>query len=150
MRSDVVVQPGHNLLRKSIPVSIAAADVRRESVWASRLGREPGALATSISDVLWSAGERHNIDLASLNFERVSELELLIPRLEVVKGVELNVVKRASTWKDGLLAVEENKHVVSILDVSLACSDRDDLVLCELLLANEFFHVVGIFERVAL
>jgi len=67
MRSNIGVEPVEDLVGQCVPVSIATADVGRESVDASRLASVPGGLAACVANVLWRAADRQDVNLASLN-----------------------------------------------------------------------------------
>ncbi len=67
MRSDEVVQPGEHLIRKGVPVSVAAAEVAGVRVDAACLSGVPGSLAARVTNVFGGATDGEDVDLATLD-----------------------------------------------------------------------------------
>lgn len=71
----------------------------------------------------------------------ISGLLLLLPRLLVVKRIELDVIDGAGAGDDREFAVEKDENLVSVLDVVLVRGDRDDLVSRQSVLTDPVLHV---------
>ena len=149
VRRDVGVQELESHVSEGVPVSVFAGDHLRLLTFVALLHGVPKGLAARITDVLRSARDGENVDMATLLAECVSFVEKLTPAVLVVEGLELEIVERALTGEDGALAVEESEYVVALLNVSLVASDRDDLTPAQFLALNKLLKLATICKRVS-
>lgn len=117
-----------DLVGEGVPVAVSGADDVGGSVLTSLIVGVPKGLATRVADVLGSATETNDVNLAAFVLEVVGSLKLFLPTILVVESIELDVVRRRGSCNDRILAVEQGHHVVTILDFGLVGGDGDDLV----------------------
>lgn len=89
-----------NLVSEGIPVAVSGADDVGGSVLTSLIGGVPKGLATRVADVLGSATDTNDVNLAAFVREAVDSLKLFLPTLLVVEGLELDVVQRSGSCND--------------------------------------------------
>lgn len=149
VRWQVVVEPFERVHGKLGPVGITTRDEVRVCVGMSHLIRVPAGLAAGRTDVLGRARDGDDVRGAILHLEVIDTGLLLLPRLLIVEGVELDIVDWAGPIDNGSLAVEEGEHLVALLDVVLVRSDRDNLVSGELVVPDPLLQLTGVCHCVS-
>ena len=82
-----------DLVGEGVPVAVSGADDVGGSVLTSLIVGVPKGLATRVADVLGSAIETNDVNLAAFVLEVVGSLKLFLPTILVVESIELDVVR---------------------------------------------------------
>lgn len=147
VRGHELVQPRKHHFGEGLPVSIFETEHLGAGLRVAKFVRVPDGLQASVADVLRGARQADHVHVAVLHLEVIGGRELIIPAGEGVERVKLDIVEGAVAG-DGSFAIEQDQHLVAVLNLRLVGGDRDDLVSAQLFTADEFLHLFGVGRRV--
>ena len=133
MRWDIVVEELLDAVAEGFPVSIILRNDIRKGIHIALLCGVPKRLASSISNILWSARDTDDIDLATIFHEGIDGSQLSVPGCHIVESLVLDVIQWSGSFYDWALAVEDRKHVVTLLNFSLVRGNTNKSISRKLL-----------------
>lgn len=149
VRSDVGVEPIVDGSAKLVPVGVTSAHRGAEGLQVALVARVPDRLTAHVADVLGGAAHCEHLGCRAVHLEVVDVNKLLLPGALGGAMVELDVIKGHVAIDDRSLPVEHSEDLVSLGDLGLVRSDRNDLAFLQTLLLNPLLALGEILASVA-